>query len=71
VAFINAGHLSEGEIDYSDMNFIDEKTYENLRSGKVKKGDILFAFGARLENLGLLKMRVLAQLHPPWLLLDL
>ena len=48
IAFINAGHLFDGKIDYSSMNFINQAAYENLRSGKVKEGDILFCLRGSL-----------------------
>lgn len=54
-AFINAGHLIDGEIDYSDMNYIDQTTYENLRSGKVREGDILFCLRGSLGKFGVVK----------------
>ncbi|MBT8536952.1 hypothetical protein G6715_04050 [Polynucleobacter paneuropaeus] len=48
IAFINAGHLFDGKIDYSSMNFINQAAYDNLRSGKVKEGDILFCLRGSL-----------------------
>ena len=42
VPFINAGHIVGGNIDFSSMNYISEKKYNQLGSGKVINGDLLF-----------------------------
>ncbi|ABP34348.1 restriction modification system DNA specificity domain protein [Polynucleobacter asymbioticus QLW-P1DMWA-1] len=55
MAFINAGHLQEEGIDYSNMNFIDVETYDNLRSGKIKEGDILFCLRGSLGKFAIVK----------------
>lgn len=60
IPFINAGHLSEGKISLSEMNYITQEAYERLGGGKVKAGDILFClrgslgkFGVVSDNFGL------------------
>lgn len=42
VPFINAGHLTDGVVDFSSMNYITDSHYNRLGSGKVQSGDILF-----------------------------
>ncbi|SFP19550.1 restriction endonuclease subunit S [Pseudomonas borbori] len=42
IPFINAGHLVDGAVDLSGMNYILEEKFEQLRSGKIRKGDLLF-----------------------------
>ena len=48
VPFINAGHLSEFGIDFSDMNYIPRERFEILGNGKVRKDDILFCLRGSL-----------------------
>ena len=55
MSFINAGHLREERIDYSTMNFIELGTYDNLRSGKIKEGDILFCLRGSLGKFAVVK----------------
>lgn len=47
-AFINAGHIQNGVLDFTDMNYITEENYSALRSGKVKSGDILYCLRGSL-----------------------
>ncbi|MDF1660073.1 MAG: restriction endonuclease subunit S, partial [Verrucomicrobiales bacterium] len=42
IPFINAGHLNSGRVDMSTMNYIPEERFEILRSGKIRRGDLLF-----------------------------
>ena len=42
IPFVNAGHLNGREIDFSEMNYISQDKYDNLRSGKFQEGDILY-----------------------------
>lgn len=42
IPFINAGHLAEGAIDLTGMNYILGEKFAQLRSGKIRKGDLLF-----------------------------
>ena len=48
VAFINAGHLVDERIDYSDMNYITPQNFALLRSGKVQRDDILYCLRGSL-----------------------
>lgn len=48
IAFINAGHLVDERIDYSDMNYITLQNFNLLRSGKVQRADILYCLRGSL-----------------------
>ncbi|MED4853648.1 restriction endonuclease subunit S [Caldifermentibacillus hisashii] len=48
IPFINAGHIKETRIDFSNMNYITEEAYEKLGSGKIQFGDILFCLRGSL-----------------------
>ena len=48
VAFINAGLLENNKVDWINMNYISEDTYNNLRSGKIQKDDILYCLRGSL-----------------------
>lgn len=55
IPFINAGHVSEGEISLSEMNYITQEAYERLGRGKVKAGDILFCLRGSLGKFGVVR----------------
>ena len=48
VAFINAGLLENNKVYWINMNYISEDTYNNLRSGKIQKDDILYCLRGSL-----------------------
>lgn len=48
VPFINAGHLSNGDIDLTDMDYITPEHFERLGGGKVQHGDILYCLRGSL-----------------------
>lgn len=48
VPFINAGHLDGRRIRLDEMNYISQEKYENLNSGKFRKGDILYCLRGSL-----------------------
>lgn len=48
VPFINAGHLENGVLDMSNMNYISQETYDKLGSGKIQPGDILYCLRGSL-----------------------
>ena len=52
VAFINAGHLDDGQIDWARMNYIPEEHFRRLSKGKVRKDDILFCLRGSLGKFG-------------------
>lgn len=56
IPFINAGHLSNGRIDFSDMNFITQERFNLLNSGKVAPDDILFCLRGSLGKSALVNI---------------
>ncbi|HBN96445.1 MAG TPA: hypothetical protein DDZ66_09085 [Firmicutes bacterium] len=48
IPFINAGSLNNTYLDDASVNYIDERTFNKLRSGFIKKGDILFCLRGSL-----------------------
>lgn len=54
IPFINAGHLVNNRVDFSEMNFITEDCFDKLRAGKTKKGDVLFCLRGSLGKFGVL-----------------
>ena len=55
VPFVNAGHLRNGLIDLSDMDYISQEKYESLSGGKFKDGDVLFCLRGSLGKSALVK----------------
>lgn len=41
IPFVNGGAMSEGNIDYKSLQYINEEKFDILRAGKAKKEDIL------------------------------
>lgn len=54
IPFINAGNLQNGEIN-TEYNYISKKKYDSLKSGKIRKGDILYCLRGSLGKLGLVE----------------
>lgn len=48
IPFINAGHIGEGFLELSEMNFIPRDHFERLGSGKINRGDLLFCLRGSL-----------------------
>jgi type I restriction enzyme S subunit len=48
VAFINAGHIDDGTVDFEKMNYITKENYDLLSRGKIEKGDVLFCLRGSL-----------------------
>jgi type I restriction enzyme S subunit len=48
VPFINAGHLAETGIDFSEMTYIPRERFNLLGNGKIRKNDILFCLRGSL-----------------------
>lgn len=48
IPFINAGHLNENRLDFSDMDYISEERFNILGNGKIKPNDILFCLRGSL-----------------------
>lgn len=55
VPFINAGHLNNKSIDFSEMNYISFEKYMQLGSGKVRNGDILYCLRGSLGKQAVVK----------------
>jgi type I restriction enzyme S subunit len=48
IPFVNAGHISNHTIDFSNMNYITEDKYNKLGSGKLKENDIIYCLRGSL-----------------------
>jgi len=48
VPFINAGHLTEGKVDFRSMDYIPKSRFDLLSNGKIRPGDILFCLRGSL-----------------------
>lgn len=48
IPFINAGHLADGKVDFSNMNYIRESRFQLLGSGKTRENDILYCLRGSL-----------------------
>lgn len=48
VPFINAGHLSNGDVDLTDMDYITPEHFDRLGGGKVERGDVLYCLRGSL-----------------------
>ena len=55
VPFINAGHLVDGKLDFSDMNYISEEKYNQLNSGKIQENDVLYCLRGSLGKKAIIK----------------
>ncbi|WP_323885923.1 restriction endonuclease subunit S [Aeromonas caviae] len=54
IPFINAGHVSDGQINDSIMDYVPEYVYSRLGGGKVKTGDLLFCLRGSLGKFGVI-----------------
>lgn len=48
IPMISAGHLDDGAIEWSEMNYIPSEKFAKLGSGKVRPGDFLFCLRGSL-----------------------
>jgi type I restriction enzyme S subunit len=48
IPFINAGHLNDNQLDFSEMDYISEERFNMLGNGKIKPNDILFCLRGSL-----------------------
>lgn len=55
VPFVNAGHLKEGLVDLSAMDYISQEKFKSLSGGKFNDGDILFCLRGSLGKSALVK----------------
>ena len=53
--FVNAGHLSNGAINFDEMNYISKEKYNSLNSGKFYKNDILYCLRGSLGKKALVR----------------
>ena len=44
VPFINAGHIKDGKIDFSKMDYISEDHYQRMGGAKLKRDDIILSY---------------------------
>lgn len=52
VPFINAGHLVNGAVDYTQMNYVSEEKFAEMGGAKLEAGDLLFCLRGSLGKLG-------------------
>jgi type I restriction enzyme S subunit len=55
IAFINAGHIDNGQLKLDEMNYITEANFNRLGRGKVRKGDILFCLRGSLGKFAVIE----------------
>lgn len=55
VPFINAGHLQNGKVDYSSMDYISHAKYNQLSGAKIQRNDILLCLRGSLGKYALVK----------------
>ena len=48
VPFINAGHIKDGKIDFSKMDYISEDHYQRMGGAKLKRDDIVLCLRGSL-----------------------
>lgn len=53
IPFINAGHIGDGVIDQSEMDYISKEHFAKLSNGKIKQGDLLFCIRGSLGKVAL------------------
>ena len=54
VPFINAGHIGEGKLDMSQMDYISKDTFDKLSRGKIQRNDLLFCLRGSLGKTAIL-----------------
>lgn len=81
VPFVNAGHLREGTVDFSEMNYISEAKYQSMGGTKLRNEDVLYCLRGSVGKCGiypqnhgalassLVALRTKDQLLPKFLLL--
>jgi type I restriction enzyme S subunit len=57
IPFINAGHLTNGEVDFSEMNYISESRFNLLGSGKTRENDILYCLRGSLGKTAIVRQK--------------
>ena len=54
IPFINAGHVSDGQIDSKNMDYIPRFVFDRLGGGKVKSGDLVYCLRGSLGKFGVI-----------------
>lgn len=66
IPFINAGHLADGAVNIDAVDYISEEKFEQLRGGKIRKGDLLFCLrgspGRTARTAGLFRAAIASSL---------
>jgi type I restriction enzyme M protein len=55
IPFVNAGHISDGDISLDGMDYITPERYDLLGSGKFNQGDILYCLRGSLGKCALVQ----------------
>ncbi|KZR59972.1 restriction endonuclease subunit S [Pseudobacillus badius] len=55
IPFVNAGHIQNGNINMSKMNYISNEKYNSLGSGKIVKNDILYCLRGTLGKTAIVR----------------
>ena len=55
IPFINAGHLTGGEVDFAEMNYISEDRFHKLGSGKTRANDLLYCLRGSLGKTAIVR----------------
>jgi type I restriction enzyme, S subunit len=55
IPFINAGHLTDGKVVFSNMNYISESRFHLLGSGKTRMNDILYCLRGSLGKTAIIR----------------
>jgi len=55
IPFINAGHLIDQRVDFSEMDFIPRQRFDLLGNGKIREGDLLFCLRGSLGKTALVE----------------
>jgi len=55
IPFVNAGHISDGDISLDGMDYITPERYDLLGSGKFNRGDILYCLRGSLGKCALVQ----------------
>ena len=80
IPFVNAGHLNNGYIDFSGMNYITQARFDLLGSGKIARNDVLYCLRGSLGKTALTRklekgaiasslviIRVFKQVYPKYI----
>lgn len=57
-AFINAGHLQDGKVNYENCDYITQQKYKSLHGAKIQQGDILYCLRGTLGKNAFIEEKV-------------